>query len=87
MYIYNVDLEIFVLQTFRVLYSFSLKYICGLGHTRKYFDGIKLILRSQVWWSERDYAHGLMITKFAAFMATTQLLANYSHVKENRRML
>ena len=37
----TVDLEIFVLQKFRVL-NFRVKIFRGLGHPRKFFDGIKI---------------------------------------------
>ena len=46
-FLYTVDLEIFVLQNFRVL-NFRVKIFSCSRIPTKIFDGIKSILRSQV---------------------------------------
>ena len=47
----TVDLEIFMLENFRVL-NFRVKIFSESRiPTKNFFDGIKSILRSQVWWS------------------------------------
>ena len=57
---------------------------------KKLFDGIKSILRSQVWWSAmrlRMPRKRGAYEQIAVFVATTQLLGNYSRAKESWLML
>ena len=84
---YTIDLEILVIKF--SCFNFSHKnHFHGLGHLRKFLDGIKSILHSQVCLSdlERDYACQ-KYEQLAAFVAITQLLVNYTHAKEKQRLL
>ena len=70
-------------RNFHVINFRVLKHFRGLGYPRKYFYGINYVPRFSD--LERDYARQKNVEneQLAAFVATTQLLANYSHVKEN----
>ena len=71
------DLEIFVLQNFRVL-NFCVKIFCGPRYPRKFLDGSTF--PGLVIWNETTHAKSIN-SLHAVFMATMQLLANYWHAK------
>ena len=84
-------MEIFVLQKFRVL-NFCVKIFSWSRIPTKIFDGLNRFYVPRFGDLERDNAHqeNVEYEQFAAcsaaFVATTQLLANYSRRKKNRRL-
>ena len=76
----NTDMEIFILQNFRVI-TFKYKYFRGLGYPRRFYQ----LYVPSFGDLEQDHAHqeNIEYKHFAAFVATTQLLVNYSHARNN----